>query len=460
MTAIAPTQISGAPTPIPRTPGVPLLGSALRIARDPMGYLVEQYEALGPVFRVRAAHMDMVVLAGPEANAFVHEEGRAFFSNRETWRPALTEMGAPNTFVGLDGDVHWALRKKLAGQFSRKAAERHLSDFVRLGVEALAEEGVGRDIAFVEFGKLLASRQIGSSLMGRVPTRAEHAAILRYTNAVLVTLSLRRLPRWTLWLRGPRFIRDKKRSLGFGARAVRAHLADPERAPNFIDAVKAAYAAHQGSLQDSELASNGMLPFFAGVDTVGQTIGFLLYEVLRSPELTRRLTAEADALFADGVPEPKRLRAAQDIQGAVLEVLRLHPVAFAMPRHAARDFEFAGHRIERGQALLVFTCASHFQAQHFPEPHRFDIERYREPRNEHAQPNVYAPFGRGPHQCLAAGFASIQLAAMLATLLHHAALSLPDPQREFKPVLAPSPSMGPDFRVRFDGWRHAPAGVG
>jgi hypothetical protein len=42
---------------------------------------------------------------------------------------------------------------------------------------------------------------------------------------------------------------------------------------------------------------------------------------------------------------------------------------------------------------------------------------------------------------------------MLATLMHFGDLELPDPGRVFTPVLQPSLSMGPDFRVRFAGWR-------
>lgn len=45
------------------------------MAADPLGFLTEQQRRLGPIFRVRAGHMKLVVLAGEEANAFVHTEG-------------------------------------------------------------------------------------------------------------------------------------------------------------------------------------------------------------------------------------------------------------------------------------------------------------------------------------------------------------------------------------------------
>jgi cytochrome P450 len=141
----------------------------------------------------------------------------------------------------------------------------------------------------------------------------------------------------------------------------------------------------------------------------------------------------------------------------VNEALRLHPVAFAMPRAAACDFTFGGFQVDRGESVMVFTSACHFDSGYFPEPERFEIERYRPPRDEHRRPDVFAPWGRGPHQCLGAGLAGVQMGATLATILHHCELELAEPEREFPHVLRPSLSLGPEFKIRFKGWRRDPA---
>jgi len=445
------------PRGAPRARGLPLLGSTLSLARDPIEFLVDQHQRLGPIFRIRAAHLRLSVLAGERANDFAHRDGAAFFSNREVWGPTLAEFGAPNNFVGLDGEPHALLRKTFAPWFSKRAAEAHLEALVRSAVDAFRDLAPGGAIPFVAFSQALTSRQVGAILCGRVPTAEEHAAILRYTNSVLVNLSLRRLPPWLLRLKGRRFRNDRRLAFGFAERAVREHLADPGRTPNFIDAVEKAAEEHPDLFDEGEVLSSGLLPFFAGVDTVGQTNVFALYELLRHPELLARVRDEVDALFAAGVPSAPALRGAQDLSGAVNEALRLHPVAFAMPRNAAERFSFAGHDVERGESLLVFTSACHFLPEYFPEPRRFDIDRHRPPRDEHRRPNVFAPFGRGPHHCLGAGFAGVQLAATLATILHHCDLELADPDAHQPTVLAPSLSLGPKFRIRFKGWRNPPA---
>jgi len=132
-----------AATPLrpPRAPGPPILGSALAMASDPLGFLLEHHRRLGPIFRFRAGHLKLVVMAGERANAFAHGEGADYLSNRETWAPTFRELGAPNDFVGLDGAPHRLLRKTSASHFSRKAAESRLEELVDLAVDALREHG-------------------------------------------------------------------------------------------------------------------------------------------------------------------------------------------------------------------------------------------------------------------------------------------------------------------------------
>jgi cytochrome P450 len=432
------------------------------MASDPLGFLLEQHRRLGPIFRVRAGHIKLVVMAGERANAFVHGEGADVLSNRRTWAPTLREFGAPNNFVGLDGESHRVLRKKFAGHFSRKAAESMLDELVDLTVEAFREQAAGTEIPLVAFSQALASRQVGTLLVGRTPSRSEHDAILRYTNAVVVNLSLRRVPRWLFRaLQGRRFRGDREIAFRFSRELVaqRDHEGFGEPS-NFIDAMHLASREHPELFAENELLSAGLLPFFAGVDTVGQTNVFILYELLRHPELLERVREEADRLFAADRLDPRALREADDLNGAVNEALRLHPVAFAMPRNAACDFTFEGFRVGRGESVMVFTSACHFDPDYFPEPERFDIDRHRPPRDEHRRPDVFAPWGRGPHQCLGAGLAGVQMAATLATILHHCDLELAEPEREFPHVLRPSLSLGPEFAIRFNGWRRDPETAG
>ena len=88
----------------------------------------------------------------------------------------------------------------------------------------------------------------------------------------------------------------------------------------------------------------------------------------------------------------------------------------------------------------------------YADPYKFDITRFSEPRLEHKKRGVFAPFGSGPHTCLGAGLAEVQIMLVIATLLHHAELAL-DPAN-YRLKKAYLPSMTPKgFGFSITAWR-------
>lgn len=84
---------------------------------------------------------------------------------------------------------------------------------------------------------------------------------------------------------------------------------------------------------------------------------------------------------------------------------------------------------------MIATTVPHVCAEFFPEPDRFDIDRY-------------APFGLGTHQCLGSGFVEAQLAVTLAAMLHRAdfAMDPSDYQLTMDHSKLPAPSSR--FRIK------------
>ena len=84
----------------------------------------------------------------------------------------------------------------------------------------------------------------------------------------------------------------------------------------------------------------------------------------------------------------------------------------------------------------------------FPEPHTFDIDRYREPRNEHRSPG-YSPYGLGTHTCLGSQWMELQLAVNVLMLARHFNIEvLPEKyRRQLK--YNPLPSMKPGKKLKY-----------
>jgi len=148
----------------------------------------------------------------------------------------------------------------------------------------------------------------------------------------------------------------------------------------------------------------------------------MIYNVLKRPELMERMTAEADALFDRGPVSGDGLRELDLARRVAMETLRLHPVSPAVLRTTANSFDFAGHRVAAGTQVMIGTAVGHTLEEYFPDPERFDIDRYTPARGEHRQRGAYAPFGAGNHRCLGSGLVPVQLALTMATILRELAV--------------------------------------
>ncbi|MET7921860.1 cytochrome P450 [Streptomyces avermitilis] len=105
----------------------------------------------------------------------------------------------------------------------------------------------------------------------------------------------------------------------------------------------------------------------------------------------------------------------QQLGSAVEELLRWHPPVLTFRRTAVRDTDLAGQRIRAGDKVVVFHASANRDERVFTAPDRLDLSR---------SPNPHVSFGDGPHVCLGAHFARLQLRVLYAQTLR----ALPAPR--------------------------------
>ena len=420
--------------------GLPIAGNAFDMMRDTIGYLSRQYRKLGPVFRVRVFSRTYVVLAGPEANMFIQRQGRMHLRSVDAYAGLTRGLDAHRMLIGMDGAEHFRLRKAMASGYSRAYFLARLDTAMDIASQAIDTAPEQRAIAALPFVRGIVTRQIAELCTG---TWADEYLddLSTYLDRV-ITITMMRRPVFTM--RTPRMRRVRARLEALCEEVLEAH--EPGRRegkePDFIDQLLALHRADPQFLPEKELFVVCIGPFVAGLHTEASTATFMLYALLKYPELMKGVRREVDELFADGRPTADRLRAMELTHRVALETLRVFPVAPAQLRTVVNTFNFAGHVVPSGTSVMFATALPHKLAEHYPDPERFDIGRYLPERAEHRVPGVYAPFGMGTHRCLGSGFAEVQLAATIATLLHRAEITMDPPNYNMKVdtsrVLSPS----------------------
>jgi cytochrome P450 len=438
-------------TPVVR--GLPVLGSALRMAKDPAQFFVDCYRQFGPVYRVKVLNRENAVIAGPEAAEFLGtKEGRECLRSKEFWQGLVDEYGATRTLTGEDGPAHKELRDIMRRGYSREAIAGRLDELVAITDRNLDRHWrPGSTVGVVQAMQYLVTDQLGELLTGA--SHPEYVRDIRLSTLYMLNVLItKQRPR--IMLRDPRYKRAKARVAELGQKMIDDHGRPGGRPAILVDDIMRAHRENPAAMPADDLVLSLTGPYVAGLDTVANTIAAFVYAVLKHPEVHARVRAEADALFARGTITEKDLRGIPAIRGALMETMRLYPIAVAQMRTATRDFTFAGHRIAAGETIYIGTSVPHFLAEFYPDPMRFDIDRYEKPRAEHLQPGAYSPYGRGQHVCLGKTLADVQMIVTMARLFHRLDLSLDPPGYTLVRKSAPTPGPALSFKIRVNSRRH------
>jgi cytochrome P450 len=183
----------------------------------------------------------------------------------------------------------------------------------------------------------------------------------------------------------------------------------------------------------------------AGLDdrrTFDEARGFLA-----SYELSARGLAWTLALLAEHPEVQARLaQEPEDVLGypqmVYSEALRIYPPSWLFVRMAPADIRLpSGHEVPARSRLFLCPWTSHRDARFFPDPERFDPERFRPGEASRRRPkSAYFPFGGGRHVCIGEGFVRQEAALVLIRLARRFELTRAGDER---PVPVPSTTLEP-----------------
>jgi cytochrome P450 len=442
----------------PRVPGLPLLGCVLDMAKDPARFFVDCYRKYGPVARLNVLGERYVLISGVEAANFLGtREGKECLRSKEFWEGLVNEYGATRILTGSDGEAHKQLRDVMRHGYSKESIKGRYNELVKITDGAFQRDWpIGTEVPVLQAMQYLVVDQLGTILTGAAPL--EYVKDIRITILhILNVLVTRQRPK--ILLKRPIYKKSKARVFELGekmiAQAKGRYGKVPEDQRNLIDDIYAAHVETPEVMPASDLIVSLTGPYVAGLDTVANTISAVVYSVLKHPEVKARVLAEVDALFDKGeVNEETFMKELPALNGAIMETMRLYPIAVAQMRTATKDFVFEGHQIREGEMIYIGTSVPHFMAEYWAEPEKFDIDRYAKGRAEHMQPGVYSPYGRGPHTCLGKSLAEVQMAISMARIFYKLDMELESPDYVLKTKTAPTPGPSNDFKVRVKGLRH------
>jgi cytochrome P450 len=198
-----------------------------------------------------------------------------------------------------------------------------------------------------------------------------------------------------------------------------------------------------GSMTDEQLRDEAMTLFLAGHETTSNALTWTWYLLSQHPAVEARLHDEVDRVLGDRRATADDLASLPYTRMVLSESMRLYPPAYAIGRRALEDYEVRGIVISRGSLVVVSPLVTHRDARWFPDPERFDPERWT-PEAQGTRPKFsYFPFGGGTRMCIGDQFAWTEGMLLLTTLAQRWRAELAAGQRvAMKPMITLRPRYG------------------
>ena len=407
----------------------------------------ELHEQYGPVFEVRPPFAEnMICLAGPETNRWVHRHGRMHLRARDYLEDFEKVYGGVGILPALDGADHFRYRKSIQPAYSRTRLEDQLDEFLASSRGCMATWRVGEALQAVGM-----CRKLINSTMSPLSVSIDSQDIVddmhKFKERALKTHIGKTLPKFML--KTPSMRRRAKLVDEVVDRILSVHTpAQRAGCPrDLADDLLSMHKSDRQFLPESNLRFVLSAPLIASL-YVGDQLSFIVHAMLSQPEFHEKIRAEADAVFADGDPDRGMLTGpATDVtQRFVMECMRLYPIVPLSMRNVMNACEVEGYELPEGVRVFIATTATHYMDSIFPDPFKFDIDRYVAPRREH-RGTGYAPYGLGTHTCLGARVTELYLATNLLMMAHYFTLEIAP--NDYKLKISPFPSMSPSKKLKF-----------
>ena len=407
----------------PGPKGVPILGSAPAVKRDPLGFFAGLAAAHDGLASLRVGPDTVFVLNSPEA--FEH----VFITNWRNYRKSSFYDKLVPTFgkgiVVSEGEFWRKQRQLMNPAFHRESLQRIGETMRRKTRERIARiAAFGPDATFDLSAEItdhsievVLESLFGSDLEGRTETLA---------NAVDTMLEIAEKRFWAV----PDLHHTPASRLYWRHRAARKVFDDivygiierrrlsGESETDLLGMLLDARDADTGEgMSDTQLRDEVTTLLVTGHESTANATVWTIYSLSRHPDVLAKVRDEIERVCAGSIPTDEELREQIYLRQVIEESMRLYPPAWTTSRTAIEDDEILGYHVPAGTDVMVSPHVIHQNPRYWDDPSRFDPDRFAPERRDQRPKFAYIPFGGGPRSCIGSNFAMMEMQIAITALV-------------------------------------------
>jgi cytochrome P450 len=410
----------------PGPPGRFQPGNAVRLRRDEISFYRSMVREYGNIVRFRLGPFTANLLTHPDAIESVLV-GRNHDVHKSPFYEAMKRVLGEGLLTSED-DLHKRQRRMIQPIFHHKRIKEYGEAMVDYGVRYRDRWQEGQELDFHEEMMGLTLAIVGSTLFGADVER-DAPDVGRAMKSMLGALD--NLLVFLLFMVGGS-VADRVEELPLPSmRRYRAgrddlfgviqRMIDEKRAgdgagSDLLTSLLAAKEEDGSGMSDQQIRDEAVTIFLAGHETTAVALSWTFALLARHPQVAEKLHAELDEVLGENTPTVDDLPRLEYTRRVLSESMRLFPPAWMVGRQAINDLQLLGYDVPAGTVLLLSPYLLQRDARWWPDPRRFDPDRW-SPEQEATRPKyAYFPFGGGPRLCIGESFAWMEGELLIATI--------------------------------------------
>ncbi|MBF6328274.1 cytochrome P450 [Nocardia transvalensis] len=418
-----------APRPVPRLSLGENLTGLRKMRHDQISFLVRSVNDHGDIFRMRLGGLPAVMVNHPDYLQRVLVDNHQNYDKGNFLYDAARTVMRDGLLANTGGESWRVHRKIMSPSFTRSSVSRfthNISDLTSVLLrqwETNAREGtlveVTTDVAN------LALRIVLRTLFGVDADDRGRQFERDFLEVNAIVGKFFRFPFPPLSWKSP--MRNRLRVLLADMDAYIEYLIDERMAkqsddPDLFTLLLNAVDEETGTgLTHRQLANEVLSTIIGGYETTSNTIAWIFHQLAVNPDMQARVHDEVDGVLGGRVPTFEDLPKLPYTRMVIDETLRLFTPGWQTMRRAVEEDVIGDYRIPKGTNIYLNLFTFHRHPEFWPDPYRFDPERFTPEEIAKRPRNVYLPFSSGPRHCIGKHFALAELhiiTTMLAQTFH------------------------------------------
>jgi cytochrome P450 len=404
----------------PPGPQSKLPGSQLRrFRRDPTTYLSAAARRYGDVVHLDFTYSQVYLLNHPDdIQDVLVTHHRNFIKSLALQR---TKRVLGDGLLTSEGDLHLRQRRMIQPVFHRQRIAAYAETMVAYALRAAARWQVGQTVDMADEMRRLTLAIVGKTLFD-ADVEAEAQQVGQALNAVMEMFDRLNSPLAGLLEQLPlpsnrRFAQAQAQLDGIIQRMIAERRQDGERGDLLSMLLAARDQEGDGlGMSDQLVRDEALTLFLAGHETTANALTWTWYLLSQNQAAAERLHAELEQVLGGHPPSAADVDRLPYTRQVFSEAMRLYPPAWVVGRQALADYPLRDYIIPAGANLLMSQWVVHHDPRFYPEPQRFEPDRWMPAAQAQRPKFAYFPFGGGPRLCIGEPFAWMEGILILATL--------------------------------------------